>query len=168
MCRVLYPLPKVHETLAQLAGARIFSKLDANLGFWQIPLTESSKLLTTFITPFGRYYFHKLPFGICSAPEHLQKQMSQIPARLKGVLCQMDDVLVFGSNIAEHDIRLTAALDRIRNGGVTLNREECKFEKNKLLFLGHVLDIQADPEKTSAIQRLNSPINITELRRFLQ
>ena len=170
VCREAYPLPKVDETLAQLAGAKIFSKLDANSGFWQIPLTESSKLLTTFITPFGRYYFHKLPFGICSAPEHFQKRMSQILAGLKGVLCQMDDVLVFGSDKAEHDIRLTAALDRIRNRGVTLNREKCEFEKNKLLFLGHVVDhqgIQADPEKTSAIQRLNSPNNTTELRRFL-
>ena len=139
-------------------------------GSGKSPLTESSKLLTTFITPFGRYYFHKLPFGICSAPEHFQKRMSQILAGLKGVLCQMDDVLVFGSDKAEHDIRLTAALDRIRNRGVTLNREKCEFEKNKLLFLGHVVDhqgIQADPEKISAIQRLNSPNNTTELRRFL-
>ncbi|KAL5481824.1 hypothetical protein EMCRGX_G022073 [Ephydatia muelleri] len=152
VCREAYPLPKVDETLAQLAGAKIFSKLDANSGFWQIPLTESSKLLTTFITPFGRYYFHKLPFGICSAPEHFQKRMSQILAGLKGVLCQMDDVLVFGSDKAEHDIRLTAALDRIRNRGVTLNREKWH---------------PADPEKTSAIQRLNSPNNTTELRRFL-
>ena len=128
---------------------------------------EKFKLLTTFITPFGRYCFHKLPFGISSAPEHFQKQMSQILASLKGVLCQMDDVLVFSSDKAEHNIRLAAELDRIRDGGVTLNREKCEFEKTKLLFLGHVVDhqsIQADPEKTSAIQRLNSPNNITELR----
>ena len=170
VCREAYPLPKVDETLAQLAGAKIFSKLDANSGFWQIPLTESSKLLMTFITPFGRYYFHKLPFGICNTPEHFQKQMSQILSGLKGVLCQMDDVLVFGKDEAEHDIHLAAALDRIRNGGVTLNREKCEFEKTELLFLGHVVNhqgIQADPEKTSAIQHLNSPRNTTELRHFL-
>ena len=50
-----FPLPKVDETLAQLAGATVFSKLDANCGFWQIPLAKESHLLTTFITPFGRY-----------------------------------------------------------------------------------------------------------------
>ena len=54
--REVYPLPKVDETLAQLAGARIFSKLDVNSGFWQIPLSKPSRLLTTFITPTGRYY----------------------------------------------------------------------------------------------------------------
>ena len=48
-----HPLPKVDDTLAQLAGAKIFSKLDANSGFWQIPLAKNSRHLTTFLTPFG-------------------------------------------------------------------------------------------------------------------
>ena len=66
--REVHPLPKVDETLARLSGAKIFSKLDANSGFWQIPLSPSSPLLTTFITPMGRYCFNKLPFRISSAP----------------------------------------------------------------------------------------------------
>eukprot|EP00731_Ephydatia_muelleri_P036195 Em0214g1a len=88
----VYPLPTVDETLAQLTGATVFSKLDANSGFWQIPLADSSRLLTTFITPFGRYCFNKLPFGISSAPELFQKRMGQILEGLDGVLCQMDGV----------------------------------------------------------------------------
>ena len=63
------PIPKVDDVLGKLAGATIFSKLDANSGFWQIPLATESRLLTTFITPFDRYCFNKLPFGISSAPE---------------------------------------------------------------------------------------------------
>ncbi len=98
----VHPLPKVDETLAQMTGAKVFSKLDANSGFWQIPLARESRLLTTFITPFGRYCFNKLPFGICSAPEHFQKRISRILEGLDGVLCLMDDVLVFGSNKEEH------------------------------------------------------------------
>ena len=70
--REFHPLPKVDVTLAQIQGARLFNKLDANSGFWQIPLADQSQLLTTFITPFGRYCFKKLPFGISSAPEHFQ------------------------------------------------------------------------------------------------
>ena len=65
MLREVHPLPKVDETLAELAGAKFFSKLDANSGFWQIPLSQSSRLLTTST---GRYCFNKLPFGISSAP----------------------------------------------------------------------------------------------------
>ena len=56
--REKHPLPSVEHTLGQLAGAKIFSKLDANAGFWQIPLSEESSLLTTFITPFGRYCYN--------------------------------------------------------------------------------------------------------------
>ena len=73
--REVHPLPKVDDTLAQLAGAKVFTKLDANSKFWQIPLSEESCLLTTFITPSRRYCFNKLPFGISSALKHFQKQI---------------------------------------------------------------------------------------------
>ena len=92
----MHPLPKVDNILAQLAGATVFSKLDANSGFWQVPLDESSRELTTFITLFGRYCFNRLPFGISSAPEHFQRQMEAILAGQEGVLCHMDDMLIFG------------------------------------------------------------------------
>jgi hypothetical protein len=95
--REVHLLPKVDETLAQLAGAAVFSKLDANSGFWQIPLAKSSHHLTTFLTPFGRYCFNKMPFGISSAPEHFQKRMCEILSLtgLEGILCQMDNVLIY-------------------------------------------------------------------------
>ena len=74
----VHPLPTVDDTLAQLTGAKMFSSLDANSGFWQVPLEQSSRLLTTFLTPHGHYCFNKIPFGICSAPKHFQIQMAKI------------------------------------------------------------------------------------------
>ena len=148
----------------------MFSKLDANSGFWQIPLTEESRLLTTFITPYGRYCFNKLPFGISSAPEHFQKRMNKILSGLDGVMCLIDDTIVFGQTKEEHDFRLKAALERVQRAGVTLNKEKCEFGKEKLTFLGHLVDsqgIQADPEKTKAVREINQPENVSELRRFL-
>ena len=168
--REVHPLPKVDETLAQLTGARVFSKLDANSGFWQIPLSPASRLLTTFITPAGRYCFNKLPFGISSAPEHFQRRMSSILHGLQGVLCHMDDVLVFGRDQQEHDERLIAALQRIQAAGATLNPEKCEFSKTGLKFLGHCIDqdgIRADPEKTAAIRHMKAPTTVPELRRFM-
>ena len=152
--REVHPLPKVAETLAQLAGATVFSKLDANCGFWQIPLDESSRHLTTFIMPFGRYCFNKLPFGISSAPEHFQRRMSEILEGQEWVLCHMDDVLIFGQNQEEHDSRLHSALQHIQAAGVTLNPDKCEFNKQCLTFLGHVIDehgVSAGPSKTSAV-----------------
>ena len=168
--REIHPLPKVDETLAQLSGAKLFSKLDANSGFWQIPLAKKSQRLTTFITPFGRYHFTKMPFGISSAPEHFQKRMSAILSGLSGVLCLMDDIPIFGRDEKEHDERLTGVLKRIQSAGATLNPDKCEFRKKQLKFLGHIIDengIRADPEKISAIVEMKAPTNISELRRFM-
>ncbi|UYV61517.1 K02A2.6-like [Cordylochernes scorpioides] len=101
--RELHPLPVLEHELAQLNGAKIFSRLDANNGFWQIKLSEESQTLTTFITPFGRYKFKRLLFGISSAPEHFQKGMSAILRGVNGVICHMDDILIFAKRKEEHD-----------------------------------------------------------------
>ena len=74
-------LPSVEQTLAQISGAKYFSKLDANSGFWQIQLAPESSKLTTFITPFGRFAFNRLPFGITSAPEYFQHKMIRFGRR---------------------------------------------------------------------------------------
>jgi len=168
--REVYPLPAVDETLAQLAGAAVFSKLDANSGFWQIPLAATSRHLKTFITPFGHYCFNKLLFGIASAPEYFQKSMSAVLDGLQGVLCLIDDILIFGRNKAERDERLFAALEKIQKAGITLNAEKCEFWSDKLTFLGHVISkngISPDPTKTAAIKEMEVPTNIMELRRFM-
>ena len=168
--REVHPLPKVNDILAQLTGAKVFSKLDANSGFWQIPLAEESQLLTTFITSFGRYCFNKLPFGISSAPEHFQKRMSQILTGLEGVVCLMDDVLVFGKDEEQHNKRLKGVMERIRDARVTLNPSKCEFAKMELKFLGHIIDgqgIRADPEKTTAITEYATPNTVPQLRRFM-
>ena len=89
VCRERHILPAVDETLAKLAGARIFSKLDATAGFWQVPLHKDSAPLTTFITPIGRYCFNRLPFGISSGPEHFQKRLTQMPAWRELCVMQM-------------------------------------------------------------------------------
>ena len=66
LCEI-HPLLSVDENLARLGDSKIFSKLDANSGFWQIPLDDELKFLTTFLTPFGRFCFNRLTFGIISA-----------------------------------------------------------------------------------------------------
>uniref|UniRef100_A0A3B1IHV4 ribonuclease H n=1 Tax=Astyanax mexicanus TaxID=7994 RepID=A0A3B1IHV4_ASTMX len=162
-------LPSVEHTLGQLEGAKIFSKLDANSGFWQIPLSKNSALLTTFISPFGRFCFNRLCFGISSAPEHFQKRMSQILEGLEGVLCHMDDILVFGTTQTEHDQRLYAVLKKLQKAGITLN-EKCEFSKRSVRFLGQIIDetgIHADPEKVKAVTSMSEPKTVSEVRRFL-
>ena len=170
VCRERHLLPSVEQILAQLEGAKVFSKLDANSGFWQIELAPESAKLTTFISPFGRFCFNRLPFGITSAPEHFQKRMSSILAGLDGVVCLIDDILVFGRSQSQHDNRLQYTLERIQNSGVTLSYEKCVFSQNSVKFLGQIVDqngIKPDPEKVNAIACMAEPTNVSEIRRFL-
>ena len=170
MCREKHLLPAVEQTLAQLAGAKVFSKLDANSGFWQIPLSPESALLTTFITLFVHFCFHRLPFGITSALEHFQRRMSEILSGLDGTVCLMDDILVHGKNPEEHDQRLNRVLLRLQEAGLTLNQGKCQFTQSEVKFLGRVIDhsgVRPDPDKVMAIQKVWVPSSVIDIRRFL-
>ena len=165
--RERHPLPAVDQTLAQLAEAKVFSKLDANSGFWQIPLAPESALLTTFITPFGRFHFRRLPFGISSAPEHFQRRMTEALSGLPGTVCLMDDILVHGTTREEHDDRLRQVLQRLSDIGLTLNSEKCTFAQPSVKYLIDGRGITADPDKVSAIAKFATPTNVSDIRRFL-
>ena len=172
VCRERHILPSVEQILAHVSGAKIFSKLDANSEFHQIPLSKDSALLTTFITPYGRYRYcyNRLPFGITSAPEHFQRRISEILSGLPGTLCLIHDTLIYGRNQKEHDERLNAVLEGIRAAGLTLNKEKCKFSQQQITFLGQVIDadgVRPDPSKVRAIVEMKEPTDRGELRRFL-
>lgn len=92
--------------------------------------------------------------------------MESILAGTEGVLCHMDDVLIFGRTQQEHDARLHTVLWRIQAAGVTLNKEKCQFSKGCLTFLGHVINkdrVSPDPQKTAAIETMEKPKTATEL-----
>ena len=94
----------------------------------------------TFITPFARYAFNKLPFGISSAPEIFQRRMQQILEGVESTVCHMDDILIFGRDAEEHNLRLGQVLKRLRAAHVTLNPSKCEFGKTTVKFLGHIID----------------------------
>ena len=168
--REKFEMPSVEDTLSQLSGAKIFSKLDANSGFYQCVLDEESAPLTTFITPFGRYMFNRIPMGITSAPEIYSRQMAQVLQGLKGVKNLMDDICIFGATQAEHDANLTAVLNRLQSSGVTLNLSKCNISVNSLSYLGYIVDangVHADPTKVESIVKFPTPSSVTEVRRLL-
>ena len=92
--REVHPLPSVDYTLGKIGNSKILSKNDTNSAFWQRKLSDESKLLTTFITPWGRYYFERLPYSISTGSEQFQKVMEEKLEGLEGFKCQIDDVAV--------------------------------------------------------------------------
>ena len=134
-----FPLPRIDQSLGLLAGAKWFSKIDLNLEFWQTRLSDESKLLTTFITPFGRFAFNRLVMGLSSRSEYFQKRMTQLVESIEGVLCQTDDILVFGRTEAEHDKRLHEVLTRLHEANLTINPSKTEFRKTSIKYVGHII-----------------------------
>ena len=166
--REIHPMATVEASLAKIKG-KIFSKLDANSGFWQIPLNKNSWKLTTFLTPWGRYYYKKLPFGLTSAPEIFCKEITKITEGCKGVVVHVDDILVMENTNEEHDRNLDEVLKRIHEEGMTLNEEKCKLNREEVEFLGFRIGkygIKAGP-KIQGIIDYPKPNDIKGVRSFL-
>nr|XP_037273535.1 uncharacterized protein LOC119165467 [Rhipicephalus microplus] len=163
-------LPTVEQVIGLLGDATVFSKLDATASFHQVKLSADSQELTTFITPFGRYCFCRLPFGITSAPEYFQKQMARILEGQEGVAIMIDDILVFGRTREEHDARLSQVLSRLAKAGITLNQDKCRFGVSEVSFLGVIVSAQGirpSPDKVEAIKAMEAPTDIAGVRRLL-
>lgn len=165
-----YPIPRIEDIVTRLGKAKIFSILDAKDGFWQIPLDEQSSKLTTFNTPFGRYRWKVLPFGVCSAPEEFQRRMTDALDGLSGVEVVADDVLVYGEGdtkeeaLENHENNLHKCLQRCRERNIKLNESKLKLRLESVTYIGHLLTsegIKPDPRKVDAIKNMNYPRNIT-------
>ncbi|XP_053685886.1 uncharacterized protein K02A2.6-like [Sabethes cyaneus] len=164
------------EILPELGKAKIFSTVDAKKGFWHVELDESSSKLTTFWTPFGRYRWTRLPFGIAPAPEIFQMKLQEIIQGLQGVECIADDLLVYGTGdtlekaLAEHNRCLENLLIRLEKHNVKLNRSKLRLCQTSVKFYGHMLTdtgLQADESKIATIREYPTPTNRKEVHRFV-
>lgn len=165
-----YPMKTLEEVASKLAEAKFFSTLDASSGFWQIPLDEESSKICTMSTPYGRYRFTRMPFGICTAPEVFQKAMHDVLEGLPRVEVVMDDILVWGTNSQDHDENLRRVLQRCREVNLKLNFKKCHFRKTEVKYLGHIFTtegLKVDPGRVKDIGAIGSPNNVHELRTFL-
>ena len=122
-----FSMTTIEEIVADMPQAKVFSVLDDTSGYWQVKLDEESSKLCTFNTPFGRYRFTRLPFGIKSAPEVFQNCMYYLFADLEGVKVIVDDLLIWGKDDAENDIRLKQ--DRAREVNLKFNAKKCQIKQ---------------------------------------
>lgn len=176
LLRPNYQFPTVEEVLPAISKAKVFSKLDARKGFWQVVLDEESSKLTTFWTPFGRYRFKRMPFGISPAPEIFQHKQNEVLNGLKGVEVMADDLLVYGKGdtkeqaIKDHNHNLEELLKRLKCRGCKLNKEKLSLLQEELVFYGHVISsegLKPDPQKVAAIKQMSKPKSKEEVHRFL-
>ncbi|KAM7300305.1 uncharacterized protein ISCGN_020869 [Ixodes scapularis] len=164
-----FPLPHTEELLHALSGARHFSKLDLAAAYHQVLLHPDSRDLTAFITHEGLFRFKRICFGLASAPAAFQQLMTRILHGCSGVLCYIDDIIVFGKTLQEHTENLREVLHRISKAGLKLN-EKCVFNSSELSFLGHCVSAEGIAPlqaKVDAIAHAAVPSEPGMLRSFL-
>jgi hypothetical protein len=160
-----YPLPKIEDIFANLAGGQHFTKLDLKQAYLQMEVEETSQRYLTINTPKGLYRFNRLPFGIKTAPSLWQKTMDEILQGIAGVQVLLDDIIITGKSEAEHLQRLELVLGKLQAKGLKLNSDKCKFFASSVTYCGHVIDkkgLHKMPEKISAISEAPRPVNVLQ------
>jgi transposase InsO family protein len=167
-----YPLPRMDDCIDSLGDARVFSTLDCNSGYWQIPVRPEDREKTTFTSHDGLYWFLRMPFGLRNAPATFQRFVDITLSGLtwKSCLVYLDDIIVFSRTPEEHMKHLDAVLHRLYRAGLTLNLKKCHFFKDKVDYLGHVIrpgQLSVAEKNTEALKKAKHPTTQTELRSFL-
>ena len=145
--------------------------MDLAKGYWQVPLSDTSKELTAFRTPLGLFHFSKMPFGLHGAPATFQRLMDQVLAGTNGyAAAYLDDVVVYSASWGDHVRHVKDVLDRIATAGLTINPAKCAFAKREAEYLGYVIGggiIKPQVQKLEAVQKCPLPQTKTQVRSFL-
>ncbi|CAM4698043.1 unnamed protein product [Lepidochelys olivacea] len=166
-----YPMPRTDELLEKLGRAQFISTLDLTKGYWQVPLDESAKERSAFITHLGLYEFNVLPFGLRNAPATFQRLVDGLLAGLgEYAVTYLDDVAIFSDSWADHLEHLQKVLERIREAGLTVKAKKCQIGLNRVTYLGHQVGqgtINPLQAKVDAIQKWPVPKSKKQVQSFL-
>ena len=165
----VFPIPRMDEILDQLGRSRYFSTLDLASGYHQVEVDERDREKTAFSTAFGHYEFTRMPFGLTGAPATFQRLMNHV---LTGLECfvYLDDIVVYGGNLSEHEARLCRVLQRLRESNLKVKTEKCNFLRREIIYLGHKCSEQGalpDEEKVRCVKDFPVPRNRKQVQSFL-
>ena len=164
-----YPLRHIHDFNHELFGKKVFSKLDLQRAYYQIPMLEEDIPKTAQITPVGLFEFLFMPFGLKNAAQTFQRFIDEA---LQGLNCfpYLDDILIASNDCETHLKDLDAVFAKLSELGLILNHDKCIFGVSEISFLGCKISgsgIQPLHDRVDALTNFPLPSTIKELRRFL-
>lgn len=168
-----YPLPQIGDTLDLISGARWFSTIDLQSGYWQIEMNPLDKTKTAFVTGLGGLWqFKVMPFGLCNAPATFERAMEVALEGLIGKIClvYLDDIIVFGKTFHEELENLKQVFTRLLQVGLKMSPKKCHLFKKEVTFLGHVVSangVKTDPSKIEKVLEWPRPNSKDEVQSFL-
>ena len=154
---------------AKLKGAKVFSTIDLRSGYHHITLGKSSRAKTAFVTPFGKYEFLMVPFGLAQAPAYFQLLMNKVLHGLDFAMTYLDDIIIFSKNV-QHLEHLETVFSHLREARLKMKQSKCDFFKKEIHYLGHLIStegISLLPNKLDCIQHMPAPKNVKEIKQFL-
>lgn len=165
-----HPLPTMDKLLPKMKNAKVFTKLDIKDAFHQLEIDPASRHITTFITSKGLFRYKRLMFGISCAPEIFQKTLERMLLGCEGVVNYIDDILIYGKDLIEHDSRLKKVISVLNENNVVIRNDKCCFRMEKVNFLGHELSgegVRPLKKYISTIKEFRAPKTTGELQSFL-
>jgi transposase InsO family protein len=165
-----YPLPNMGDLTSRLDGCNIFSKLDLQEGYFQVPVAAADVKKTAVITPFGLFEFLRMPFGLKNAGMTFQRLMDRILFDIPFVFVYLDDILVASRSVEEHQQHLQQVLHRLQDNGLVINAEKCVWGQSQIEFLGHSISaagVAPLQSRVAAIQKFPPPATVQQLQAFL-
>ncbi|WVZ52807.1 LOW QUALITY PROTEIN: hypothetical protein U9M48_003829 [Paspalum notatum var. saurae] len=167
-----YPLPHIDILFDQLAGAKVFSKIDLRSRYYQIKIREEDIPKTAFSTRYGLYEYLVMSFGLTNAPAFFMYMMNSVFMNEldKFVVVFIDDILIYSKSEKEHEEHLKIVLTRLREHKLYAKFSKCAFWLKEVSFLGHILSekgVAVDPSKVKDVLNWKQPETVTEIRSFL-
>lgn len=165
-----FPTRTIDEILPKLHGKKYFSIIDTKKGYWHQELDYESSLLCTFNSPFGRYKFNCLPFGLVVSQDVFQRKLDSIFQGIPNVSGIADDIIIFGATPEEHDRAFVQVMEAAREHNIGFNSEKLQFKQKKVNFYGHTITEQGllpSDDKLQAIKDIQPPNNVKELQALL-
>ncbi|WVZ51807.1 hypothetical protein U9M48_002917 [Paspalum notatum var. saurae] len=167
-----YPLPHIDILFDQLAGAKVFSKIDLRSGYYQIKIKGEDIPKTAFSTRYALYEYLVMSFGLTNAPAFFMYMMNSVFMNEldKFVVVFIDDILIYSKNEEEHEEHLRTVLTRLREHQLYAKFSKCAFWLREVSFLGHILSkkgVAVDPSKVEDVLNWKQPETVTKIRSFL-
>ena len=155
---------------AKLKGAKVFSTIDLRSGYHHIALGKSSRAKTAFVTPFGKYEFLMVPFGLAQAPAYFQLLINKVLEGLSLAMTYLDNIIIFSDNELDHLEYLEIIFHRLKEAGLKMKCSECDFFKSEIHYLEYLISadgIRPLPNKLDSIKHMPAPKDAKEIKQFL-